>query len=77
MKNTKGHFLDYSIETEEMTLKSLVEKGFSVDMASSYLMKLKIKKLSENDNDCKNEVYNQELKMPPDRMKKFKNKRGV
>lgn len=75
-EKVKGSVIDYSNETEELTIKSLVDKGFTAYEASAYLNKLMIKKLSENDNDCKNVDYNSELRMPMDRMKKFKDKRG-
>lgn len=72
---TKGSFVDYSNETEELTIKSLVDIGYSAYEADAYLRKLKIQRLSNNDNGCKNEHYNKELNMPNDRMRQFE-KRG-
>ncbi len=69
-------FLDYSNETEELTIEKLMKNGFSAYEASAYLNKLRIQKLSENDNDCKNDVYNPELRLPVDRMKNFIDKKG-
>lgn len=75
-KKLKKCFIDYSNETEELTIKSLVDIGYSAYEAEAYLSKLMIKRLSENDSGCKNEDYNNELRMPPDRMKRFETKRG-
>lgn len=69
-------FLDYSNETEDLTIEKLMSKGFSAYEASAYLSKLRIQRLSENDNDCKNELYNPELRIPKDRMKTFSDKKG-
>jgi hypothetical protein len=71
----KENFVDYSNETADMTIKSLMEKGYSVCQASSYLSKLRIKKLFESDNGGKNADYNRDLfGTPPDRMAGWKNK---
>lgn len=75
-KKTKECFIDYSNETEDLTILSLVGIGYSPYEAAAYLSKLKIQRLSHNDNDCKNKDYNKELRIPPDRMKRFDIKRG-
>jgi len=75
-KKSKGSFIDYSNETEELTIKSLMGIGYSAYEAEAYLSKLRIQRLSENDNDCKNGNYNKELRIPPDRMKRFETKKG-
>lgn len=74
IKKSEKKFIDYSNETEELTIKSLVEIGYSAYEAEAYLSKLKIQRLSENDNGCKNKHYNKELRIPPDRMKDFETK---
>lgn len=75
-KKSKESFIDYSNETEELTIKTLMGIGYSAYEAESYLSKLRIQRLSEIDNDCKNENYNKELRIPPDRMKRFETKKG-
>lgn len=75
-KKAKGSILDYSNETKDLTIKHLVSIGYSVYEAQAYLSKLRIQRLSENDNGCKNEDYNKELRMPPDRMKVFEQNKG-
>lgn len=75
-KISSPSFLDYSNETEELTIENLMSNGFSAYEASAYLNKLRIQKLSENDNGCRNELYNPELRMPKDRMKNFIDKKG-
>lgn len=74
-KNISECVADYSNETEEFTIKSLLGNGFSVYEATAYLSKLRIKRLSENDNGCKNEFYNHDLRMPKDRMGTFIDKK--
>jgi hypothetical protein len=73
-KKSKGSFIDYSNETEDLTILSLVGIGYTPYEAAAYLSKLKIQRLSENDSGCKNEHYNKELRMPRDRMKRFEQK---
>ena len=74
----QNRFINYSNETEDMTIESLMKRGFTAYEAEAYLSKLKIQKLFENDNDCKNEFYNPELNMPQDRMKNFNpKKKGI
>jgi len=75
-KISSPSFLDYSNETEDLTIEKLMSNGFSAYEASAYLSKLRIQRLSENDNDCKNELYNPELRMPKDRMNTFVDKKG-
>lgn len=75
-KKSKGSFIDYSNETKDLTILSLVGIGYTPYEAAAYLSKLKIQRLSENDNDCKNVHYNKELRMPDDRMKRFETKKG-
>lgn len=70
-----SNFIDYSNETDELTVEILMEKGFSIYEASAYLSKINVKKISEKDNGCNNEKFNPELRMPRDRMKDFKNKK--
>ena len=71
----KGSFVDYSNETEEITIEKLMEKGYSSCQAEAYLSKLNIKKLFENDNDCKNIDFNPELYIPQARIEIIKPKR--
>jgi len=73
----RSRFFDYSYETEGLTIELLMEKGFSVSEALAWLSKNNIKKISENDNGCRNDLFNPSLRMPPDRMKRFRNKKGV
>jgi len=75
-KKNRPSIADYSNETEELTIKSLMGNGFTANEASAYLNKLMIQRLSENDNDCRNDVYNPDLMIPADRMYRFADKRG-
>jgi hypothetical protein len=74
-KIAKPSFLDYSNETEGLTIEKLMNNGFSAYEASAYLNKLRIQRLSENDNNCKNDVFNLDLRLPVDRMKGFVDKK--
>ncbi len=76
-KVKKNCFVDFSNEADGLTIELLMEKGFSIDQASAYLSKLNIEKLAKDDNGCKNILFNPELRLPPDRMNKFKDKKGV
>lgn len=69
-------FVDYSNETSDLTIEILMKRGFSAYEASAYLSKLNIQKLFANDNDCTNVRFNPELRLPPDRMKNSKYKKG-
>lgn len=75
-KLSSPRVLDYSNETGELTIEKLMKNGFSAYEASAYLNKLRIQRLSENDNDCKNAVFNPDLRLPVDRMKNFVDKKG-
>ena len=69
-----NNIVDYSKETNELTIEMLMSKGFSAYEASAYLNKLKIQKIIENDMGGKNEFFNKDLQLPADRMKDFVNK---
>ena len=61
----KGSFVDYSNETEEITIEKLMEKGYSAYEAEAYLSKLNIQRLFASDNDfCLDIIYWDDLLFP-------------
>jgi len=71
----KGSFVNYSNETEEITIEKLMKKGYSAYEAEAYLSKLNIQRLFASDNDCKNIDFNPELYVPVPRIEIIKPKR--
>jgi len=74
-KMDSSNFIDYSNETETLTIKDLLDSGFSPYESAAYLSKMKIQKFFENDNGGKNEDFKRErgidqLPLPRSKTKK-------